>query len=296
MKGIILAGGTGSRLFPITQAVSKQLAPIYDKPMIYYPMSVLMKAGIRDLLIISTPHDLPHFQQLFQEGAALGLRLSYAAQAQPQGIAQALLIAADFIQDDPVSLILGDNLFFGDAIHTALALALTQPLQAHIFAQQVAQPERFGVVAFDAQGVPQQIIEKPQAPPSDYAVTGLYHYPKGVVAMAQALSPSTRGELEISDLNQAYLNQARLRVHQLPHSATWFDTGTCDSLLAAGQFVAETQNSLKKTIACLEIIAYKQGWISLNDLKMLSVTLRQSTYGQNLWRFIQQQGEGDAHS
>lgn len=296
MKGIILAGGTGSRLFPITQAVSKQLAPVYDKPMIYYPLSVLMKAGIRDILIISTPHDLPHFQQLFQDGAKLGLRLTYAAQPKPQGIAQALLIAADFIQTSAVTLILGDNLFFGEPVHQALTLALKQPQQAHIFAQQVAEPERFGVVAFDEAGLPTQIIEKPSPPPSDYAVTGLYVYPNNALKLAQTLTPSARGELEISDLNQAYLTQGSLRVHPLSASATWFDTGTCDSLLAAGQFVASTQQNLKRTIACLEIIAYKQGWLTLADLKACVQPLRHSTYGQNLMRFIQQQETDHANT
>ncbi|MBP6115750.1 MAG: glucose-1-phosphate thymidylyltransferase RfbA [Neisseriaceae bacterium] len=294
MKGIILAGGTGSRLFPITQAVSKQLAPVYDKPMIYYPLSVLMKAGIRDVLIISTPHDLPHFQQLFQDGAALGLRLAYAAQPRPQGIAQALLIAADFVGQAPVTLILGDNLFFGEPVHNALALALSQPEQAHIFAQQVAEPERFGVVAFDAAGQPSHIIEKPAQPPSDFAVTGLYVYPNSALQRAQTLTPSARGELEISDLNQAYLHQGQLCVHQLPASATWFDTGTCDSLLAAGQFVAQTQQALSRTIACLEIIAYKQGWLSMADLKAQAQPLRHSTYGHNLMRFIERQGAAHA--
>ncbi len=294
MKGIILAGGTGSRLFPITQAVSKQLAPVYDKPMIYYPMSVLMKAGIRELLIISTPHDLPHFKQLFQDGSALGLRLSYASQPHPQGIAQALLLGADFIQAQPVTLILGDNLFFGDPVQAALAQALQQPQQAHIFAQQVPEPQRFGVVSFNAQGQPQQIIEKPSQPPSNYAVTGLYVYPSGAVAQAQALTPSARGELEISDLNQAYLDQQQLSVHCLEPEAVWFDTGTCDSLLAAGQFVATTQSHSDKTIACLEIIAYKQGWLNLDDLRQRAQPLRHSTYGQNLARFIQQQGGADA--
>lgn len=294
MRGIILAGGTGSRLFPITQAVSKQLAPIYDKPMIYYPLSVLMKAGIHDVLIISTPHDLPQFQQLFQDGSALGLRLSYAAQPEPKGIAQALLIGADFIQAQPVALILGDNLFFGDPIQTRLAVALSQPQRAHIFAQSVAEPQRFGVVAFDAEGQPQYIVEKPSQPPSDFAVTGLYVYPNDVVAQAQALSPSARGELEVSDLNQAYLNQGRLQVHCLPSSATWFDTGTCDSLLAAGQFVAQIQNQRQKTIACLEIIAYKQGWLSLAQLQQRAHPLRHSTYGANLLHFIHAQGGQDA--
>lgn len=294
MKGIILAGGTGSRLFPITQAVSKQLAPVYDKPMIYYPLAVLMQAGIRDILIISTPHDLPQFQQLFGDGSALGLRLDYAPQPQPQGIAQALLIAADYIGPAPVTLILGDNLFFGDPVHAALANALRHPQQAHIFAQQVAAPERFGVVAFDAAGKPTHIIEKPSQPPSNYAVTGLYVYPKDAVAMAQTLTPSARGELEISDLNQAYLAQGRLQVHPLPDSATWFDTGTCDSLLAAAQFVAHTQSSLKRTIACLEIIAFQNSWLTLTDLKASAQPLRHSTYGQNLLQFIQQQGDGRA--
>lgn len=296
MKGIILAGGTGSRLFPITQAVSKQLAPVYDKPMIYYPLSVLMKAGIQDILIISTPHDLPHFQQLFQDGAELGLRLAYAAQPRPQGIAQALLIAADFVGQEPVTLILGDNLFFGESVHAALDLALRQPAQAHIFAQQVAEPERFGVVAFDALGQPTHILEKPSRPPSDYAVTGLYVYPPSALDEARALTPSARGELEISDVNQAYLSQGLLSVHCLPSSAVWFDTGTCDSLLAAAQFVAATQRSCRRTIACLEIIAYKNGWLTLTDLQARAQPLQHSTYGHNLLRFIQDQGGHHAGS
>jgi len=271
-RGIVLAGGAGTRLDPLTRLVCKQLLPVYDKPMVYYPLSVLMLGGISEILIISTPKDLPHFKQLFGDGSQLGLRLEYAEQAEPKGIAQAFLIGADFIGGANSSLILGDNLFYGRLTFFREALKLESG--GHIFAYKVRDPERFGIVEFDADGRAVSIEEKPEQPKSPYAVPGLYVYDGTVVDRCRALKPSTRDELEITDLNLSYLNDGALQVSRMSRGVTWLDTGTPDSLLEAGQYIATIQHQQNAKIACLEEIAFTEGFIDQRGMEALVDTTR----------------------
>nr|WP_253339196.1 glucose-1-phosphate thymidylyltransferase RfbA [Neisseria sp. HSC-16F19] len=287
MKGIVLAGGAGTRLHPVTLGVSKQLLPVYDKPMIYYPLSVLMLAGIRDILIITTPEDQAAFQRLLGDGSRFGLALDYAVQPRPEGIAQALLIGADFIGTEPVCLILGDNLFFGEGLGTLLRRAAARREGATLFACQVTDPQRFGVLTLDADGHAVAITEKPAQPASPYAVTGLYFYDAQAVALARTLRPSARGELEITDLNNLYLQQGCLKVERLGRGFAWLDNGTCDSLLEAAQFVHTVEKRQGLKIACLEEIAWRQGW--LDDAALAAAAARQpnTAYGRHLNQLLQ---------
>lgn len=270
MKGIILAGGKATRLYPITKSICKQLLPIYDKPMIYYPLSVLMLAGIRDILIISTPPDLPHFEKLFKDGRPLGLRISYKAQPQPKGIAQAFLLAEEFIDNNPVCLILGDNIFYGDRLTVLLKDAIKTKKGASIFAYNVSDPQRYGVVAFDRNFRATSIEEKPQKPQSNYAVTGLYFYDANVVALAKKLKPSHRDELEITDINRIYLKKKELNVKVLNRGYAWLDTGTYTSLTDASIFIKTIEDRQGLKIGCIEEVAFKQGWINKKQLLVLA--------------------------
>jgi glucose-1-phosphate thymidylyltransferase len=288
-KGIILAGGSGTRLMPATAPISKQLLPVYDKPMIYYPLATLMGAGIRDILIISTPHDLPLFERLFAGASAWGLNLSFAAQPRPEGIAQAFLIGADFIGSDPAALILGDNLFFGHDLPAIMRRADARTNGASIFAHHVQDPERYGVASFDDKGRVLTLEEKPKAPKSNFAVTGLYYYDADVVELARALKPSARGELEITDLNRVYLERGDLNVEILGRGFAWLDTGTHDSLLDAGQFVTTIEKRQGLKIACPEEVAWRNGWIDDAALLKLAAPLSASGYGRYLKDLV---GEG----
>lgn len=285
MKGIILAGGAGSRLYPITLALCKQLLPIYDKPMIYYPLSVLMLAGIRDILIISTPQDLPRFRDIFKAGALLGLNLSYKEQSQPKGIAESFIIGEDFIGNDEVCLVLGDNIFFGPRFRETLwnsRLTVSTEGGAIVFGYFVNHPEAYGIVEFDASGQVMSIEEKPKQPKSNYAVTGLYFYDNQVVELAKNVKPSWRGELEITDINKEYLAKGRLRVELLQRGFAWLDTGTHESLLEAGEFIATIEKRQGLKIACIEEIAYRLGYIDKEQLLKLAEPMRNNGYGEYL--------------
>ena len=287
-KGLILAGGSGTRLYPVTQAVSKQLLPVYDKPMIYYPLSALMLAGMRDVLIISTPQDTPRFEQLLGDGSQWGLNLQYAVQPSPDGLAQAFVIGRDFIGNAPSSLVLGDNLFWGHDLQASLKEAHAQTQGATVYAYHVHDPERYGVVEFDATGRAISIEEKPAKPKSAYAVTGLYFYDSQVCDIAASLKPSPRGELEITDVNRVYLEQGTLQVQTLGRGYAWLDTGTHDSLLEAGQFIATIEKRQGLKVACPEEIAFRAGWIDTAQLDRLAAPMKKNGYGQYLLRLLQE--------
>lgn len=287
MKGIILAGGTGSRLHPITIATSKQLLPVYDKPMIYYPLSVLMLAGIRDILIITTPEDAAAFYRLLGDGSNFGLNLSYAVQPKPEGLAQAFIIGESFIGSDSVCLVLGDNIFYGQHFSDKLIAAASQTEGATIFGYHVNDPERFGVVSFDAEGKALSIVEKPAVPASNYAVTGLYFYDNDVATIARQIKPSARGELEITDVNMSYLQQGKLRVSLLGRGFAWLDTGTHDSLLEAGHFVQTIEQRQGLKVACLEEIAFRNKWIDETILLSQAEALAKTSYGAYLKKVAQ---------
>jgi len=282
MKGIILAGGSGTRLYPLTKVTSKQLLPVYDKPMIYYPLSILMDAGIRDILIISTPEDTPRFEALLGDGKQFGIRLSYAVQPSPDGLAQAFLIGADFIGDDPVAMILGDNIFAGHGLKKRLRRAVAQKNGATVFGYYVDDPERFGIVEFDKEGKAVSIEEKPEKPKSNYCVTGLYFYDNHVVEYAGNLKPSARGELEITDLNRIYLERGELNVELLGQGFTWLDTGTHESLVDATNFIKTMEQHQHRKIACLEEIAYRNGWVEKEVIVEACNLMKKNQYGAYL--------------
>lgn len=284
MKGIVLAGGSGTRLYPITKGVSKQLLPIYDKPMVYYPISVLMLAGIREILIISTPQDLPGFRRLLGDGSDYGVRFEYAEQPSPDGLAQAFLIGADFIGSDSVCLVLGDNIFYGQSFSAMLkeSVSMANAGNAAVFGYYVNDPERYGVVEFDAEGNVVSIEEKPREPKSNYAVVGLYFYPNEVVEVARSIKPSARGELEITSVNQEFLNREKLKVQLLGRGFAWLDTGTHDSLSEASTFIEVIEKRQGLKVACLEEIAYRNGWINAARLRQIAQPMLKNQYGQYL--------------
>ena len=282
MKGIVLAGGSGTRLYPITRATSKQLLPVYDKPMVYYPLSVLMLAGIRDILLISTPEDIGSFKRLLGDGSHFGVKLSYAVQPKPEGLAQAFTIGADFIAGEPTALVLGDNIFYGQGLSHVLRRAGAITDGGLVFGYQVSDPERYGVVEFDATGKAVSIEEKPQKPKSNYAVPGLYFYGPDVVEMARKVKPSARGELEITDLNLLYMREGRLSVEIMSRGIAWLDTGTYQSLLQAASFVETIQDRQGLRIACLEEIAFRNGWIDAESLRASGELMRKNDYGKYL--------------
>ena len=281
MRGIILAGGSGTRLHPITQGVSKQMLPVYDKPMIYYPLSILMMAGIREVLVISTPDDLPGFKRLLGDGSRIGIEISYAEQPSPDGLAQAFLIGEEFIGSEKVCLVLGDNIFYGTGLGTALK-ANSEVQGGHIFAYHVTNPQEYGVVEFDKNGLAISIEEKPKSPKSNYAIPGLYFYDNSIIEIAKAIKPSARGELEISSVNEVYLASGKLTVTVLDRGTAWLDTGTVDSLMAAGEFVQVVEKRQGLKIGCIEEIAWRQGFIDSKDLLAIATPLAKSGYGHYL--------------
>lgn len=289
MKGIVLAGGSGSRLYPLTHVVSKQLLPIYDKPMVYYPLSALMLAGIRDILLISTPTDLPQYQRLLGDGSAFGIRISYAEQPRPEGLAQAFIIGRDFVGSDSVALVLGDNIFYGQGFSEILRQAVGRVEKgiATIFGYYVTQPERYGVAEFDASGKVIAIEEKPCMPKSNYAIVGLYFYPNSVLEIAESVRPSARGELEITSVNQSFVDRGQLWLEKLGRGFSWLDTGTHDSLLDASNFVSVIQARQGLKIACLEEIAYAQGWLSREQLLQIAASMHNNQYGQYLYQILE---------
>lgn len=289
MKGIVLAGGSGTRLYPITKGVSKQLLPVYDKPMVYYPISVLMQAGIRDILVISTPEDLPAFRRLLGSGSDMGLRIEYAEQPRPEGLAQAFIIGADFIGNDSVCMVLGDNIFHGSGFKRQLEEAVRtveEEGKACVFGYWVDDPERYGVAEFDREGNCISIEEKPAQPKSNYAVTGLYFYPSSVVEVARGVKPSARGELEITSVNQQYLNEGKLKVLRLGRGFAWLDTGTHESLAEASIYVEVLEKRQGQKIACLEEIAFRNGWISRETLEAVALPMRNNSYGRYLMKLL----------
>ena len=282
MKGILLAGGSGTRLHPVTRGVSKQLLPVYDKPMVYYPLSVLMSAGINEVLLISTPTDLPAYQRLLADGSQFGIHIQYAEQKAPNGLAEAFLIGEEFIGQDPVCLVLGDNIFYGEGLNDLMEEAVQQSDRATVFGYTVKDPQRYGVIDFDASGKALSIEEKPKHPKSDKAVVGLYFYPNEVVEIAKHLKPSARGELEITSVNQAFLESGKLQVKLLGRGFAWLDTGTHESLIEAGQFIHTVEKRQGIKVACLEEIAFQKGWITRDQLLTLAQGLSQTEYGQYL--------------
>ncbi|MFP6665003.1 MAG: glucose-1-phosphate thymidylyltransferase RfbA [Deltaproteobacteria bacterium] len=289
LRGILLAGGAGTRLHPVTRATSKQLLPVYDKPMVYYPLSTLMLASIRDILVITTPHEQDAFRRLLGDGSELGLNLSYAAQEKPEGIAQAFLIARDFLQGGRAALALGDNIFYGQGLSQMLARAATRETGATVFGYWVSDPERYGVVDFDQHGAAVRLTEKPTNPDSPWAVTGLYFYDEHIVEIAEGLRPSPRGELEITDVNRVYLDEGLLQVEKMGRGLAWLDTGTHEALLQAGNFIQTIEERQGLKVACLEEIAWRKGYISTTDVENLAAPLAKTSYGQYLLRMLAQE-------
>jgi len=289
MRGIILAGGSGTRLYPATTAVSKQLLPVFNKPMVYYPLSTLMLSGIREVLVITTPEDQAQFQRLLRDGSHLGMKISYAAQPKPEGLAQAFLIGKRFLKGcKSAALVLGDNIFYGHGFTESLRSAAKRSLGATVFGYQVSDPERYGVVEFDARGRAKSLEEKPKQPKSDWAVTGLYFYDQQVCELAARLKPSTRGELEITDLNRSYLEMGQLRVEKLGRGIAWLDTGTHESLMQAGNFIQTIEERQGLKVACVEEIAYRQGWISGRQVEALAAPMAKNEYGRYLLKILEQ--------